>query len=239
MPIIEFNNSYENIGIQTRKQTVGIELDMVKNFIEHKKTRFSEKPDKNLAIFIEPKINNAYPDIIFAEYNPTSYELWSKLRNELDIFDLKVLSFIYSTNETTSDEIINKLSIKYKGLLHSIEKLYDAKLICRQDSKWSIINKKFWGLRKIECVEAKISKWNEVFQQAVLNTTFSSESSVLSKVKRDPRDNIRTAFSNFGIGIYIYDDLGFSNISKPRKVKIPINHNSLLINEWIGRTLNQ
>lgn len=238
MPIIEIQRNFENIGIQSRKQTIGLELDMVNNFIKYRKTLFDEKSDKQMAIFVEPKINNAYPDIVFAEYNPILFEQWNRYRNHLDLSDLKILSIIYDYSSITSEEIVKKLSVKYKGLLLSIEKLYDAQLIDRADGKWGIVNGSFFGLKKIECVEAKISKWNEVFQQALLNKTFSSESSVLSKLKGDPRDSICTTFNEFGIGIYVYKDYAFSRLSKPKKKNIPMNYNSLIINEWIGRILN-
>ena len=87
-------------------------------------------------------------------------------------------------------------------------------------------------------MEAKISKWNEVLHQALLNKNFSSESSVLSKIKGDPKDEVCRTFNEFGIGIYLYNDIKFSRRTEPKYYDIPINHNSLLLNEWVGRILN-
>ena len=238
MQILEVHNNYKHIGIHARTQTVGKELDMVNSFIEYRKSSFKEKEDKQLVIFIEPKINNAYPDLIFAEYNSSSYENWTNSRNSLDLNDLRVLYYIYERKFIVSEDIIKGLSIKYKGLLMSLEKLYDSKLIERKNGFWAVYDPNFIGIRKIESVEAKISKWNDVLQQALLNKNFSSESSVLSKIKGNPKEEICNAFNEFGIGIYLYNDIEFSRRSKPQHYEIPINHNSLLVNEWVGRILN-
>lgn len=238
MPIIEINGDFSNVGINTRKQTAGVELDMVNSFIEYRKSRFNERSEKQLAIFVEPKINNAYPDIVFAEYNPFAFEKWTDVRNDIEISDLKILNYIYCKKETSSEQIIKELSVKYKGLLISLEKLYDSNLISRINRKWVISDPDFIGVKKIETVEAKISKWNEVFQQALLNKNFASESSVLSKRKADPSDTVFSTFNEFGIGIYLFNDIEFSTVSKAQKKRIPINHNSLFINECIGKILN-
>jgi len=238
MQILEVNDNYKHIGIHTRTQTVGKELDMVNDFIEFRKCSFEEKPDNQLIIFIEAKINNAYPDLIFAEYNPSSYERWTDSRNSLDLNDLRILNVIFERKKIKSEDIIKELSIKYKGLLMSLEKLYDSELIDRKVGYWEIHDLNFIGVRKIESVEAKISKWNEVLHQALLNKNFSSESSVLSKIKGDPKDEVCRTFNEFGIGIYLYNDIKFSRRTEPKYYDIPINHNSLLLNEWVGRILN-
>lgn len=238
MPIIEIRDNYEHIGIHSRKPTYGKELDMVNDFINYRISYYQEKPERQLAIFVEPKINNAYPDIIFAEYNPNIYESWVDIRNTLDLFDMKILNCIINHELISSEDIVRELSIKYKGLLFSLEKLYDSKLIYRTNSKWTALKENVIGLLNIECVEAKISKWHEVFQQALLNKSFSSESSVLTKLKGNPRNDICKTFDDFGIGIYLFDDIEFSRLSMPYNNNIPINHNSLYLNEWIGRILN-
>lgn len=238
MQIIEVHNNYKHIGINARTQTAGKELDMVNNFIEFRKSNFKERSDNHLIVFIEAKINNAYPDLIFAEYNPLRYERWTDNRNLLDLNDLRVLNFIFERKYIKSEEIIRELSIKYKGLLISLEKLYDSELIERKSGYWTIHDLDFIGIRKIESVEAKISKWYEVLHQALLNKNFSSESSVLSKIKGNPKEEVCKTFNEFGIGIYLYNDIKFSRRSEPKYYEIPINHNSLLLNEWVGRILN-
>lgn len=71
--ILVIDNS--NSNITTRKATLGAELDLVNNFIDYKLNNFKQKKsiDINLAIFCEPQIDNAYPDVIFTEYDVTNF----------------------------------------------------------------------------------------------------------------------------------------------------------------------
>ncbi len=239
MEIIEVYNNYSCLGITSRPITIGEEFDMVTNFINYKKECFKAKPRKNLAIFIETKINDAYPDVVFVEYDPSRYENWNGHRNKLSTNDLKLLHFIYTKRSVTSQKAVKELSIQYKTLLQSLESLMDAQLIERKDGTWVIPNKKdLFGVRNIEAVEAKISKWDKVMQQAIINASFASESFVLSKRKREPSIEVMQKISSFGIGVYLYDSKVFMRYSPAQRNRFPCNYNSIYLNECIGRILN-
>ena len=49
-----------------------------------------------MAILGETKIGNAYPDIVFVEYNPDNYADWNNYRTLLDTKDYKVLFHLYT-----------------------------------------------------------------------------------------------------------------------------------------------
>ena len=239
MGVIEIYDNYSFLGINSRRITEGQEFDMVNEFIDFRKNSFKPTPRKQLAVFVETKINNSYPDIIFAEYNPERYESWNCNRNKLTSRDLKLLHFIFSKKNVTSQKIISGLSIQYKTLLQSIESLIDAKLIERKDGYWVVPNRDtVFGVKRIEAIEAKISKWDEVIQQAIVNKTFASESSVLSKRKRKPDADVVEKISAFGIGIYLYDNDQFSRYFPATCNRFPSNYNSIYLNECIGRILN-
>lgn len=239
MSIIEVYDNYSCLGINSRPITSGQEFDMVNEFINYKKEIFKETSQKKLAIFIETKINNAYPDVIFAEYNPYFYETWNKNRDNLTTDDLKILHYIFSKRNVTSRKIIKDLSIQYKSLLCSLEALIDAELIDRKNKYWIIPNKSdIFGVKRIEAVEAKISKWDKVMQQAIINKSFASDSFVLSKRKHEPRSEVVEKISSFGIGIYLYDDEHFSCYKPSQHNRFPSNYNSIYLNECIGKILN-
>lgn len=239
MEILEIYNNYSHLGIGSRPITEGQEFDMVNDFIDFKKNSFKSTSQKQLAIFIETKINDAYPDVVFTEFDPRRYEQWNARRNNLTTSDLKLLHFIYSKRNVTSQRIIKELSIQYKGLLQSLEALMDAGLVERKSGCWIIPNKQeIFGVKRIEAVEAKISKWDKVMQQAIINTTFASESFVLSKRKREPDAEVVEKISTFGIGIYLYDSKHFSCYTPASHNRFPSNYNSIYLNECIGRILN-
>lgn len=239
MGIIEVYNNYSALGISARPITEGEEFDMVKQFIDFKKSTFKPTSTKNLAIFVETKINDAYPDVVFTEYNPCHYEKWNASRNVLSTADLKLLHFIYCKRNVTSQRLIKELSIQYKSLLISLEALLDAELILRKNGCWVMSNRsEVFGVKRIEAVEAKISKWDVVMQQAIINKAFASESFVLSKRKREPDSDVVRRMNTFGIGIYLYDSKHFSCFSPAHRNRFPSNYNSLYLNECIGRIIN-
>ncbi|GAB1475525.1 hypothetical protein MASR2M70_03570 [Bacillota bacterium] len=239
MSFIEVYDNYAYLGINSRPITGGPEFNMVKNFIDHRKELFQETPTEKMAIFIETKINNVYPDVIFCTYNPQEFEKWNNNRNKISTTDLKILHYIYSKGNVTSQRIIKDLSIQYKTFVNSIEALFDAELIDRKEGHWSICNNKsVFGVRHIEAVEAKIGKWEEVLQQAIINKCFASESSILYKRKNNPDSEVMRKTSEFGIGVYLYNDENFSCFSCAKHNDFPMNYNSIFINECIGRILN-
>lgn len=239
MRIIEVRDNYSELGILSRPITKGQEFDMVLEFIDFKKETFKTTDHKQLAIFIETKINDAYPDVIFVEYDPAKYEKWNANRNKLTTADLKLLYYIYSKRKIVSSRAIKELSIQYKTFLGSLEALIDAELIDRIDGYWAIPNRRdVFGVKRIEAVEAKISKWDKAIQQAIVNKSFASESFVLSKRKRIPDATVVDRMNSFGIGIYLYDSNQFSCYSPACHNKFPSNYNSLYLNECIGRVIN-
>ncbi len=212
---------------------------MVSEFIDFRKASFKSNSKKQLAIFVETKINDAYPDVVFAEYNPCCYSRWNRARNTISTTDLKLLHYIYSRKNVTSQKMIRELSTQYKILLHSLEALMDAQLIVRQDGYWIVPNRDdIFGIKRIEAVEAKIGKWDVVMQQAIINKAFASESFVLSKRKREPNAEVVQRISSFGIGIYLYNSKQFSCHTPASRNRFPSNYNSLYLNECIGRILN-
>ena len=182
--MIEIYDEYKELGIKTRKITQGQEFNLVKEFIEYRKNEFKPTHTNKLAIFIEPHINNSYPDIVFVEYNPHSFENWNDSRSILSTIDFKILYYIFVTKRIDANGIVSQLGVTWKDTMLSIERLYDAKLISRKRNNWCIRNKNIFSVKKIEAVEAKINKLDNVFQQALINKNFASESYVLSNISK-------------------------------------------------------
>lgn len=237
--IMEIYDNYIDVGISTRKITEGKEYDLVKQFIDFRKDSFCPTDNNNMAIFIESKVNNSYPDIVFVEYNPNNYVNWQSTRNELLSSDLKILYHIYVSKNINATSIVSQLGVSWKEALLSIEKLYDSKLISRKNNGWYIRNKNSISLKRIEAVEAKLEKLDDVFQQALINKNFASESYILSIRKNGLPKNKLNLFNKFGIGIYMQDNDGFQVLNQSKKSSIPVGFYSIYFNEWVGRILNK
>ncbi|NLD51124.1 MAG: hypothetical protein GX660_28650 [Clostridiaceae bacterium] len=237
--IMEIYNNYLDVGISTRKITEGKEYDLVKKFIDFRKNSFYPTDNNYLAIFIESKVNNSYPDIVFVEYDPNNYVNWQNTRNELLSSDLKILYHIFISKNIDATSIVSQLGVSWKEALLSIEKLYDSKLISRKNNGWCIRNKNSISLKRIEAVEAKLEKLDDVFQQALINKNFASESYILSIRKNRLLKNRLDLFNKFGIGIYMQDRNGFQVLNQSKKSSIPVGFYSIYFNEWVGRILNK
>lgn len=235
--IITIYNNYSEYGIKNRKITTGKESELVYEYIEYRKNHFQANNDKKMAIFIEPQVGSAYPDIVFVEYNPENYTEWNHYRNDLGKNDLKVLYHIYSVKAIDLEGIVSQLGLTWKESGLSVEKLYDSKLIVRKNGKWILKDSNGIKTNNIQAVEAKIDKWHEVLQQSILNKNFASESYALMGLKNKPTKEILSHFSRFGVGLYIKEGDGFATVKKAKTSNSLISFNTVLINEWIGRIL--
>lgn len=236
--IIEVYNNYINIGVKNRTITEGEEIELVREYINFRKNEFQSTDNKKLAIFLETKVANAYPDIVFVEYSPENYVNWNKSRAELSQEDLKVLYHIYVTGGINATGLTTQLGVSWKEAMLAIEKLNDADFIIRSCKEWKIKDVTKLTTYKIEAVEAKLNKWDEVLQQSILNKNFASESYALSIMKTKPKEETLKKFRKFGVGVYLKNENGFKMIRKAKTLSMPVSFNSIYFNEWIGRIIH-
>lgn len=236
--ILEIYGNYHNLGIKNRTITEGKEIELVREYIGFRKNIFQASDDKKLAIFLEAKVDNAYPDIVFVEYNPENYSDWNSVRSNLGKEDFKVLYHIYAKGGLESSEIIKQLGITWKELMLTIERLYDSKLITRESQTWTLLDERKIATYKIEAVEAKLNQWEQVLQQSIINKNFASESYALSIAQSKPKKEVLTKFKRFGVGVYLKNGDTFDVVKEAKKKEIPVSFNSIFFNEWIGRILN-
>lgn len=232
--ILEIRNSINDFNIMTRNPTMGEELELVNDFIEFKKKSFYRKDkDRNLAIFVETKINGRYPDVVFIEYSE------KKLKNLNDIVNypltkdsLRLYNFINYNYSLDNEEIYSKLNITWKSLLESLSSLYDNNLIIRENSSWKTINEDYFRAYEIEAFEAKIVNNKNLMKQAILNKLFSTKSYTLTPIKNKPHKETLDKYKSLGLGYYIQREEEFECINDAKKL-IPLSYNSLQYIEWI------
>lgn len=234
--IMMLKNSNPSIGLYTRNATIGEEYKMIEQFIDYYCSKFVRDNKKHrLAVFIEPRIDSGFPDVVFASYRPSILENWSYERAKIDVSDLKLLSFLCYTPNATSDVIISKLGLSERQTSKSLEKLLDAKLVLHRNSFWRVCNSHdLFSITKLVAVEAKIDNVNKVFEQSFLNTWFASHSYALTNTIH-PHNSTVQSFSKCGIGLYCRGKQ-FKKIINARQYTLPSSYLSLQFNEWIGRT---
>ena len=234
--IILYKN-YKKIGLKNRTITEGKEIELVREYIDYRTNNFKPNSDNKMAVFLEPKIGDSYPDVVFVEYNPHNYEDWNDCRNSLELKDLKILYHIYSKRGINIENIVSQLGVSWKTTGTSIELLYDSGLITRKDGMWCVVDENKLVTNRIQAVEAKIGKWEEVLQQSIINKAFASESCALLCMKNQPQKEVVSRFGACGVGLLYKCEGSFKTLKRAKKRQMPSNFNSLLLNEWIGRII--
>jgi len=235
--VVFLKENRPEIGLYTRNATEGNELELVKQFIEYYcETFLQKKKREHLAIFVEPRIESGFPDIVFASYLPSILNNWSVEREALDIFDLKLLSYICNGQNAKGLKIIAKLGFPEKQTITSLEKLMDANLLLYKAGSWQTKElRDVFSITKLITVEAKLNDVKKVLEQSLLNTWFASHSYALTNVS-NPNNKTVQLLNRYGIGLYC-KGADFNEFVVAKKHNLPSSYVSYQFNEWIGKAL--
>lgn len=235
--VMIIKNSQPDIGLYTRPVTLGSEYELVEQFIEYYRNTFIRNNKKTqLAVFVEPRIDSGFPDVVFASYLPSITDNWSEKREALGVFDLKLLSYLCTTKDAVGAKIISTLGFPEKQTLTSLEKLMDANLISYRCRSWRVRGlREVFSLTKLIAVEAKLNDINKVFEQTHLNTRYASQSYALINSAHPQGTTVKT-FKRFGLGLY-GKDKQFRCIIEAKPSSLPSSYLSFQFNEWIGKSL--
>jgi hypothetical protein len=226
------------IGLRSRSSTPGAETILVNDFIDFYCSSFLRTSKlQNLAVFVEPKLDSGFPDLVIAHYTPLFAESsWTDARDGLSIEDLKVLSYLIQTGGSKGEDLISTLRLPAVRALHSLEKLLDSKWISRKDNSWKPSGmKQNFGLTKLVAIEAKISDIGKVTGQAMSNVWFASHSYALIDTS-NPRPTTLASFNRLGVGLYCKGKQ-FRKSLPSRKRPLPSSYASLLFNEWVAKSV--
>jgi hypothetical protein len=236
--ILVFKTTDPEIGISVRTQIDGPETDLLNKFVEQYIDKLGTLK-RHYALFFEPLLPTGYPDLVVVSYSPNKYESWTKERTKLGVLELKVLHHLYYVKGATFSSIEHQLGIESRLLLRILERLMDASMVRRTKQQWfpKPIGSSY-GINNIKTIEAKISDWRGVIDQANMNRWFASESCVLSPVSKPSEQVINNAKAN-GIGIYAMPfGMQAKTVQKPERLSgLPVSYASWLFNEWIGRQI--
>lgn len=237
---LEFKVCDSSIGYHARKVTLGPESDLVKAFLESglegKGYSFTSE---RMAIFIEPKIESGFPDVVIAKFKPGFYDQWPKARNLLTSNELRMLSFLYSCQGADYDKIRASMHLNSVSAANSIELLFDANLIDRnRESRiWEPKSlEQTYGITSLVAIEAKTCNNSEVLEQASLNRWFASESYTLTPVAPTTEFKLRARRAGVGM-VSATRDNRFHRCLCAKQYELPSSYASWHFNEWIGRRL--
>jgi hypothetical protein len=235
--VVILDNDRPDIGLYIRNITEGDEFDLVEQFIEYYCADFLRTNKKSqLAVFVEPRIESGYPDIVFASYLPSILDNWSHKREKLDIYDFKLLSYLCYAQNLCGVKIITKLGLPEKQTIISLEKLMDAKLISYRSGYWHIRKlRDVFSITKLIAVEAKLNDIRKVAEQSFHNTWFASHSYALTN-SSSPNNSTVRMLSKYGIGLYCKSS-HFKKHIEAKQHSLPSSYLSYQFNEWIGKAI--
>lgn len=235
---VTFNTCDAQIGYQMRRCVLGPESELVRKFLDlglpHIGCSFKSG---RTAVFIEPRIDSGFPDIVLAEFDPNYFKHWPVARNLLSCCELKMLAFLHSSGGADFDKLRTSLRTTVVTTIRSLELLIDAGLVERDKNSrcWRPLPvDQTYGIKNLIAVEAKVCNNNDVLNQAALNRWFASESYALTP--REPRVEFLDRAREVGIGMVSMtrsDD--FRRILRSRRLSLPSSYASWQFNEWIGR----
>ncbi len=238
--IFTVKGSVPGIGMRSRFSKPGAETVLVNEFIDFYCSLFLQNSkNQNLAVFVEPKLDSGFPDLVIAHYAPRFAESsWTDARDGLNIEDLKVLSYLIQTGGSSGEDLISTLRLPGGRALQSLEKLLDAKWVSRKDNCWKPSGmKQNFGLKKLVAIEAKISDVGKVTAQAISNVWFASHSYALIDTST-PRPATLASFDRLGVGLYCRGKQ-FRKALSSRTRPLPSSYASLLFNEWVAKSVLQ
>jgi hypothetical protein len=235
--VMILKDSRPDIGLYMRNATLGDEYALVEQFIDYYCSIFLRDNKKTqLAVFVEPRIDSGFPDVVFASYLPSILDNWSYERERLDIFDLKLLSYLSNRHMAKGAKIIARLGFSEKQTITSLEKLMDAKLVSYRSYGWCVRElRDVFSIKKLIAVEAKLNDVSRVVDQSFINTRFASHSYALTNAV-NPNNKTMQIFSKYGVGLYC-KDLNFKKCVEAKTYILPSSYLSYQFNEWIGRAI--
>lgn len=235
--VMILDNNCPGIGLYVRNTTPGNELDLVNNFIDYYCNSFLRNNKRSkLAVFVEPRVESGFPDVVFATYLPSILNNWSDKREKLDTYDLKLLSYLCYAQNASGAKIITKLGFPERQTLISLEKLMDARLISYRAGSWKAHElRDVFSITKLIAIEAKLGDISKVIEQSFHNTWFASHSYALTNASSPHSETMRT-FSKHGVGLYC-KGTHFKKFVEAKQYTLPSSYLSYQFNEWIGRSL--
>lgn len=234
--IMHFERTNQEIGLAVRKPKDGPEQTMVMRFIESMTSTLLGE-DTSVAVFREPRVEGAFPDLVIATFDSRVLAWWPTNRYHLSVQDIKILQSIHTLGAVSPRLLESSLGFDSRQSVRSLDALCAAELITINGDMWTPVSlEESFGIRRLIAVEAKISARRSVFLQARRNSWYASESYVLIPKTRtlDRQDH---NYSSSGIGMFALDCGYVETLVQPTVRPLPSSYISWLFNEWIGRAL--
>ncbi|MGO8878635.1 MAG: hypothetical protein ACLQMS_03880 [Desulfomonilaceae bacterium] len=227
--LVDSSSTNVPLGARFRRRRPGPELELVETFLREMPLRIPR--DCRATVFREPRLESGYPDLIIVVWREQVTLKWRPERESLETLDLRLMHFMHHAQRASENELVRWFG---RRATSSIERLYDAAMIRKIGSSWTpCALRHSFAASEIIAIEAKISKWTEVLNQALLNTWFASKSYVL--VPNPPSNRQLDAAQRLGIGVCSLDGGEVREVVSDA-TRLPRSYASWVLNDWAWRS---
>jgi hypothetical protein len=214
-----------------RRGRAGVEGQLLDGFLA--RYPYSVSTGCRLTILREPRLDSGFPDAVAVVWDPRVASRWPAARGALKTEDLRVAQLLNGYGAVTKADLEKLTRRRVDPVL---ERLLAAEVVgARRDGTWRLRPlREVFALRDIIAIEAKVTHWRAVVEQATRNTWFASRSYVL--LPRAPKDkNAAAEAVSRGIGIWTVPSNTPRLIAGARRHSLPRSYASWLFNEWVWR----
>lgn len=228
--VISYFTSQDGHAANTifRQPTLGPELDIVKAYCEEHLINLDAAD--NLSIFMEPKLDSGFPDIVVVVWSHEVANRWPQRRALLTPTDLELVHHVNLVGSLPVEKLTKRFGTRKTSEM--MLRLSDAQI---SEVKTDEIVKRpldeVFAVKRIIAIEAKIKDWSNGLQQAFQNTLFASESYLLLRALPNSQSLFDTA-EKLGVGLLDKDSSVCRPHLKARPGALPTSHAAWLLNEW-------
>jgi len=222
---VDGDSTKSNLGASFRKTRPGPERDLIESFLLAMPLHIPR--GCRATVFREPRLESGFPDLVVVVWREEVTLNWRPERESLEAHDLRLMHFLHHMRRGNEKELIDWFGRRATG---SIERLYNAEMIRLVGSSWTpYALRRSFAASKIIAIEAKIGRWTEVLNQALLNTWFASKSYVL--VPNPPSKQQLFAAHRLGLGVCLLDGHEVLEVAGESR-RLPRSYASWILNEW-------
>lgn len=217
------------VGARFRKTRPGPEQDLVESFLRAMPLDIPR--GCRATVFREPRLESGFPDLVIVVWREGVTLDWRPERESLGPQDLRLMHFLHHKRHTSEKELVGWFG---RQATSSIGRLHEAGMIRPVGPSWApAALRHSFAASKIIAVEAKVGRWAEVLDQALLNTWFASKSYVL--VPSAPSESQLADAQRLGIGVCSLEDRDVREVAS-ESTQLPRSYASWMLNEWAWRS---
>jgi len=222
----------EHAPLTARFSTKGKELDLVDRYLE--KWLSQSNDHTQLTIFVEPKLQSGYPDVVAVYWDPSVAGRWPRARGELTPMDIRMAHHAYLSRKVDLKAL--KALAPGRKMDAALNRLLDADIFVQ--GKTTLLQRPMsdiFAVRRLVAIEAKLCAAQRGLDQAFQNTWFASESYLLiPALPKNPE--FLDAARRLGVGILEETTPIEKSAVRARRDRIPKSYPSWLFNEWAWRS---